>query len=324
MPGVFDRGGSFFRVAAGVLTIAVFCGLAAATHGQQVSVQDRAQLLRPPPPTTTDPYSEENGVEDGRAVESPNDPDIGEQEILKRIERYQPFSASVSTPFYYTSNVALTRNGEQGDVLVAPAVGVSYNPRITQTLYGSVSLSRQEFYYNKFTALNFGSFDFRAGLSYVLPQAHNLVLRGEYNYNRLTFSNSFNDFFNNHSLFLSAELPFRIGRAQQISVGADTNISLGSSPSTPRRHEFDVYVGYAVSLTRSLSLGAVGRVFVRDYTNVSRTDVSEVFALTASYRITKYFYAGAATTIASSQSSASVFDYDVANIGGALSLNFRF
>src|SRR5438270_11716694 len=146
MPRISDIPAAFFRFAAGVLTMAAF-SLPGAAHAQQVSVQDRAQLLRPPTSTTADPYSEENGVDNGRAAESPNDPDIGEQEILKRIERYEPFNASVSTPFYYTSNVALTRNGEQGDLLVAPALGVSYNPRITQTLFGSVSVSRQEFYY---------------------------------------------------------------------------------------------------------------------------------------------------------------------------------
>jgi hypothetical protein len=220
--------------------------------------------------------------------------------------------------------VALVRSGEQSDVLFAPAAGVTYSPRFTQTLYGSLSVSRQEFYYDKFSALNFGSFDFRAGLSMILPKAHNLMLHVEYDYNRLTFTNSFNDFFNNHSLFFSAELPFRFGRAQQLSLGADTNVSLGASPSAPQRDEFDFYVGYAVSLTRALSLGAVGRIFVRDYRSIDRTDVSEVFALTANYRITKYFSAGAASTLAWSQSSKSVFDYDVANIGGALSLTFKF
>jgi hypothetical protein len=220
--------------------------------------------------------------------------------------------------------VALIRNGEQSDVLIAPAVGVTYAPRFTQTLYGSLSLQRQEFYYDKFTALNFGSFDFRAGLSYIVPKAHNLLLHAEYDYNRLTFSNSFNDFFSNHSLFFSAELPFRLGRAQQVSLGVDTNVSLGASPSAPQRDEFDVYVGYYVSLTRSLSVGAVGRVFVRDYRSFSRTDVSEVLALTANYRITKYFSAGMASTLAWSQSSNGVFDYEVANIGGALSLTFKF
>src|SRR5438874_5159385 len=309
MPGVSHFACLGLRVAAALLATTTLFGCLGSLQAQQVSVQDRAQLLRTSSPTSTDPYSEENGVVNDRAVETPNDADIGEQQILKRVERYKPFSASIATPFYYTSNVGLVRNGEQSDVLIAPAAGVTYAPRFTQTLYGSFALQHQEFYYDKFSALNFGSFDFRAGLSYILPKAHNLMLHAEYDYNRLTLSNSFNDFFSNHSIFLSAELPFRIGRAQQISLGADTNVSLGASPSAPQRHEFDVYVGYAVSLTRSLSLGAVGRVFVRDYRSFSRTDVSEVLALTANYRITKYFSAGAASTFASSRSSKSVFDY---------------
>lgn len=320
MPGIYHR----FRLVASLLMMVAAVAPLSRLKAQQVSVQDRAQLLRSSPPSATDPYSEENGVDNGRAAESPNDADIGEQEILKRIERYEPFTASVAVPFYYTSNVALIRSGEQSDVLAAPAVGVTYAPRFTSTLYGSFTLQRQEFYYDQFSALNFGSFDFRAGLSYLLPKAHNLILRGEYDYNRLTFSNSFNSFFDNHSLFFSAELPFRFGRAQQLSVGVDTNVSLDASPSAPQRDEFDVYVGYAVSLTRSFSIGAVGRVYVRDYRSFSRTDVSEVLALTANYRINKYFSAGAATTLAWSQSDISVFDYEVANIGGALSLTFKF
>jgi hypothetical protein len=322
MPGVVHPVGS--RLAAGLLA-AMFIVVSVRSLGaQQVSVQDRAQLLRSPRTSPTDPYSEENGVDNGRAAESENDADIGEQEILKRVERYEPFSVSLAAPFYYTSNVALVRNGEQSDAVFAPAAGVTYAPRLTQTLYGSLTIQRQEFYYDKFPALDFGSFDFRAGLTWIFPKAHNLMLRGEYDYNRLTFSNSFNDFFTNHSIFLNAELPFRFGRAQQVSIGVDTNLSLSASPSAPQRHEFDVYVGYAVSLTRSLSLGAVGRVFVRDYESVNRTDVSEVLALTANYRITKQFSAGAATTFAWSKSNKSVFDYDVANFGGALSLTFKF
>ena len=322
MPGVVHLICS--RLAAGLLATAAIVAPVSPIGAQQISVQDRAGLLRTQSPPSTDPYSEENGVSNGRAVESENDADIGEQEILKEVQRYEPFSVSIAAPFSYTSNVALVRSGEQSDVVFSPAVGVTYAPRFTGTLYGSFGISRQEFYYDKFTALNFGSFDFRAGLTYILPKAHNLMLRAEYDYNRLTFSNSFNDFFSNHSIFLSAELPFRFGRAQQLSIGADTNLSLDSSPSAPQRHEFDVYLGYAVSLTRSLTLGAVGRIFVRDYQSIDRTDVSEVLAVTANYRITKQFSAGAATTFAWSRSNKSVFDYDVANIGGALSLTFRF
>jgi hypothetical protein len=324
MRSVFQFAGLQFRLGICLLATVALAAAVNSLNAQQVSVQDRAQLLQNPIGPQSDPYSEENGVDNGQAVESPNDADIGEQQILKQIQRYEPFTASVSTPFYYTSNVALTRTGERGDVLVAPTAGITYSPRFTRTLFGSFTVQRQEFYYDKFSALDFGSFDFRGGLFYILPKVHNLMLRAEYDYNRLTFSNSFNDFFSNHSIFLGAELPFRIGRAQQFSLGADTNISLHADPEPPRRHEFDLYAGYAVSITRSLSLGAVGRIFIRDYQSIDRTDVSEVFALTANYRITKCFYAGAATTFAWSQSSRSVFDYNVANIGGALSLTFKF
>lgn len=324
MRSVFQFAGLRFRLAICLLATVALAAAVNSLKAQQVSVQDRAQLLQNPIGPQNDAYDEENGVDNGQAVESPNDADLGEQQILKHIQRYEPFTASVATPFYYTSNVALSRNGEQGDVLIAPAAGITYAPRFTQTLFGSFTVQRQEFYYDKFSALDFGSFDFRAGLFYILPKAHNLMLRAEYDYNRLTFSNSFNDFFSNHSIFLGAELPFRIGRAQQFSLGADTNISLHADPSPPGRHEFDLYAGYAVNITRSLSLGAVGRIFIRDYQSIDRTDVSEVFALTANYRITKCFYAGAASTFAWSQSSRSVFDYNVANIGGALSLTFKF
>lgn len=324
MSGVLKLASVRFLLAIGVLAISVLAGAIRAVNAQEVSVQDRAQLLRDQTRLQSDPYSEENGVEDGRAVESPNDPDIGEQEILKRIERYEPFTVSVATPFYYTSNVALARTGEMSDLVVAPAAGITYSPRFTRTLFGSFTLQRQEFYYDKFSALDFGSFDFRAGLFYILPKAHNLMLRAEYGYNRLTFSNSFNDFFSNHSIFLGAELPFRIGRAQQFSLGASTNVSLHADPSPPGRHEFDIYAGYSARITRSLTLGAVARLFVRDYRSIDRSDLSEILALTANYRISKYFSAGAATTFAWSQSSKSVFDYNVANVGGALSFSFRF
>jgi hypothetical protein len=323
MPGASHFVGLRSRLTVCLMT-AVMAASVTSLNAQQVSVQDRAQLLRTPVGPQNDPYSEENGVDNGRAAESPNDPDIGEQEILKRIERYEPFTVSIATPFYYTSNVALSRNGERGDVLFAPAAGITYAPRFTSTLFGSFTVQRQEFYYDKFSVLDFGSFDVRAGLFYTLPKLHNLMLRAEYGYNKLTLSNSFNGFFSNHSLFLGAELPFRIGRAQQFSLGADTNISLHSDPSPPGRHEFDVYAGYSVNLTRSFTLAAVGRIFIRDYSDIDRTDVSEVLAITASYRITKYFSAGAAGTFAWSQSSRSVFDYNVANIGGALSLSFKF
>ncbi|MFL6584022.1 MAG: hypothetical protein ACJ8KU_05850 [Chthoniobacterales bacterium] len=310
----------------GVLPCVFLAMTAGAALAQAVNVQDRAQLLGNQSPFATDPYAADvNGVDQThRAVTTPNDPDIGEQEILKRIERYQPFIASVAMPFYYTSNVALVRRGEKGDFVLAPVAGFTYAPRITQTFFGEITVQDQQFYYNKYDVFDFGSFDIRVGGTYLLPQVHNLILRAQYDYNRLNSRDSFDSFFEDHSIFFSAELPFRFGRAQQLSVGLDTALSFAATPDLPQRNEFDLYAGYNVNISRSLALGAVGRIFIRDYYHGDRTDVSELLAVSANWRITRWLTATALTEFAWSDSNHDVFDYEVANIGGAVALTWRF
>ena len=155
-------------------------------------------------------------------------------------------------------------------------------------------------------------------------QGHNLVLRGEFVYNRLTEKDSFDSFFNNYSIFLNAEIPFRLGRAQQLSLGVDTNLSVDADPEQPRRNDYETYVGYSVSLTRCLSFDAVARLVVRQYQLTDRVDVSEILAASARYDFNKYFSASAISTLAANQSNHSQFDYKVANVGGLLSLSVKF
>lgn len=260
----------------------------------------------------------------GVAPASPNDSDLGDQVILKRSGGYQPFYVSASVPAYWTSNVALVDEGEQDDFVIAPAVSLAYQPKLTNTLYGLVAVREQLFYYMDNDGLNFGSFDAEAGLIYIIPQFHNLSLRGEFIYNRLTKKDSFDDFFANYSIFISANLPFQIDRAQSISLGVDANISLEAEPEQPRRHSYEAYLGYSVSLTRALSLDAVGRFVVRQYQLTDRVDVSEVLAASASYRITDNITATAISSFAANQSNQDSFDYKVVNLGGVFSLSFKF
>ncbi len=308
-----------------VLLLTVFAIFGSA-YAQSPSGQilDRSELLRTQPALRDDPTSDETGTDDANAVASPNDPDLGEQAILKRSEKYQPFTVAVSVPFSYTSNVALTPRGEKDDILFTPAVGVSFTPRITSTFFASFSVGQQYFYYDRFPDLDFGSFDVRAGLSYVLPKLRNLVLRADYDYNRLTSDDGFDEFFSNHGLTFGAELPFRIGRAQQISVGTDISFSLAADPEQPARHDYSAFAAYSVNLTRALTLSGLARLAVRDYVEGDRTDVSGIFALSVNYRFTKWLSASASSTLATSDSNQDVFDYDVGNLGAALSLTFKF
>jgi hypothetical protein len=323
--GFASRGRDRFACLGPLLCCAVLLFGLHGLRAQTTQSVDRAQLqqnqLQPSFPGGATP----NGVVDGHAVASPNDSDLGVQEILKRSEEYQPFTASVACPVYYTSNVALTNSGERGDVITAPVGAIFYQPRITRTLYGLVDVRQQLFYYGRYHDFDFGSMDVEAGLSYMLPQFHNLILRADYDFNRLTFSDRvLDEFYSNHSIILNAEVPYRVCRAAQVVFGADANLSVGADHQAPRRNDYEGYLGYSVFISRSFSLDGTGRVVVRDYHQNDRTDVSEVVSASANWHLTNWWTMSAIGTFAHSDSNHDVFDYDVANVGGAVSLSLKF
>jgi hypothetical protein len=294
---------------------------------------NQAQLTREQAPSAFPPTVPPTGAEGGNVAAAPGDADLGEQQILKRIEEYQPFTISAGAPLYWTSNVALTRSGEQSDFVVAPAVAAFYEPRITNTLYGLIDVREQLFYYDRFDNFNFGSFDVEVGFRYLVPQWHNLLLRVQYDYNRLTKKNSFAAFFQNHAFIIDASVPFRFSRAQTLTLGAYANISMAAEESgqppninaiSAQRSDYGIYLGYTANLTRSLFINAIGTLVVRQYYEGGRDDISEILALTANYCVNKYLTMSAVTTLAASQSNQSVFDYNVANLGGAVALSVKF
>jgi hypothetical protein len=283
---------------------------------------DRAQLVQG---QTQGPSFASDGVENGRIAASPNDADIGEQEIRKPVAQYLPFSAWFGTPIFYTSNVALTPNDEKGDVIFAPGAAVYYDPKITGTFYGHLGAREQIFYYGKYTTFDFGSLDCEAGLTYIVSQWHNLLLRGWYDFNRLTFGDRLGDeFFSNHGLILNAEVPVPIGRTQLLSIGADTNLSLGADHQSPRRNDYEGYLGYTVGLTPVLSVQAFGRFVARDYHQNGRTDLSEIVSGTVVLRVTDWCWISAIGSFAHSDSNQNAFDYNVGDAGGALEFSVRF
>ena len=319
-PG-FHRHKIFHYLIGGLVLVELGMPFAIRAQSVQTDQADLARTSQPPFETTgTQP-----GIENGRAAESPNDADLGEQQILKRVSEYKPLTLSAACPIFYTSNVALTRSGEMSDLVIAPLVAAYYQPRFTNTLYGTIGAREQIFNYSDNKSFDFGSLDVEAGLNYFMPQLHNLILRGEYDFNRLTFDDRLGDeFFSNHSLIFNAELPFRFSRAQQLSVGVNVNVSVAADHQSPRRNDYEGYIGYSASLTRAFSISAVGRVVARDYHQNGRTDVSEILSLNASYRLTNWCAISAISSFAHSDSNQDVFDYDVVNAGGAVALTAKF
>jgi hypothetical protein len=318
-----------YRCFLGPLTLPIFLFLALISAGQparaQSSAADRARLLRTESAFQTPNNVSAEGVDQNYAATSPNDSDLGEQAILKRVESYEAFTLETGVPIYYTSNVALVDHGQVGAAITAPVVGLTYAPRFQRSLIGDFTLRQQFFYYsNDLSSFNFASFDAIAGLAYFVPKLHNLALRANVDFNRLTGTDDFDSFFSNLGLVLNAEVPVPLGRAQQISLGTYANISLYADPEPPRRNDFGLYAGYAVSLSRNFSLNASTTFVVRPYDSGGRTDVSEILSLTGNYRIRDWLTVSAVSTFVANQSNQSVFDYNVFNIGGGVSLGWKF
>jgi len=289
----------------------------------QTNQIDRAQLFRanaPPSPLVPTGLSTE---ELEYAPHSENDADLGTQRILKAIEEYKPWTVQFGLPIYYTSNVALVRNGEQSDAVFTPGIGLTYQPRITKTLYCEFSLQHQFFEYAQFDEFDFTSFDAIAGLAYYLPQFHNLSLRARYDFNRLT-DNGSDQFFTNHQVVLAAEMPFQFSRAHHLLVGGSVDISMEANPVHSQRDDYETFVAYALSLSRSFSVDAAARIAVHNYRLGDRVDLNEMLSFSANYRLADWLAVGAISSFAWSQSNHSVFDYSVANLGGAVTVTVRF
>src|SRR5437660_8617863 len=297
-----------------LMTGALCCGRAMGQTDQTSQAVDRSQLFRSGQSIVPgEPISQSSNAF-GYAAPSANDADLGVQAILKRQEEYKPFTFSAALPYYWTSNVALVRTGEVSDGVLAPSFVFAYQPRLTKTLYGEFVASQQLFYYNRLGSFNFTSFDAIAGVVYYLPNYHNLTLRLRYDYNRLT-TDEWDEFFANHSIVASADMPFRFGRAMQLNLGALANVSVAADPSEPQRSDFEAYGGYHVQFSRSFSMDAVGRVLFKEYYEGDRRDMSELLALTADYRVREWLSWCAVSTAAWNQWNHSVFVYSVLCLG---------
>src|SRR5262249_58038682 len=86
--------------------VAILCALCfvLANNGSAQNA-NQASLTREQAPSAFPATTPPSGVEGGNVAAAPGDADLGQQQILKRVEEYQPFTISAGVPFYWTSNV---------------------------------------------------------------------------------------------------------------------------------------------------------------------------------------------------------------------------
>jgi hypothetical protein len=72
------------------------------TNDGSAQTANQAQLTREQAPSAFPTTGPPSAVEGGNVAAAPGDADLGEQQILKRVEEYQPFTISAGAPFYWT------------------------------------------------------------------------------------------------------------------------------------------------------------------------------------------------------------------------------
>lgn len=261
---------------------------------------------------------------DTEAAPSKGDDDLGQQLILKEKAKFRPFNIFGSFDSYYTTNVALTKNNQLDDAFYVGQVGASYTPRITDNLYGEVTVREQFFRYDQYGVLDFDSFNAGGGLSYILSNFYDIGLSGRFNFNRLTDAQQGQEFYKEYSLTFTQQKAFVLSRAHYVYVGALERVNM-SDPVVPQRNEYALFTGYQAKLTRNLDAGLYYRLSWFDYATGGRDDLNQNLSLGLTYNIMEWLSLNASTSFGFNNSNQpAFFNYDVINTGGGLSLNYKF
>ncbi len=295
--------------------------LAASDLAAQIPQVDQSQVLgRPPEQQQPEAERGLGELTTGAAPKSPGDADLGEQVILKRQPRSQPWTFTVDTSINFTSNIALVREGAQSDTFFLGQMAVSYQKKLRENLVAEVTVSQAFFKYYRFPTFDFDSLNAGAGLTYYLK---GIALSARYNYNRLTDGDEHLEFFKQHSFTLGAQKTLTLNNAAFAYVGATARFNW-NEPLNTQRDEYAVYLGGRLALTRTVVLDAFYRAAIFNYNFQGRTDLNQTLALSMRYAPRPWIAATASLSLGMNTSNRSVFDYRALNSGLALGLVLKF
>ncbi len=257
------------------------------------------------------------------APDSPGDNDLGEQVILKRQEKPNPFTVFGEVSGFDTTNAALTKHNEKNDGFLFSQVGFSYQPRINRDLSADFTIRQAVFRYATFSQLDFESLNIGTGLTYVDESLWNVAFSARYNFNLLTDAVSYKDFFEDHTLTLGALKTFSLSKAHFLYAGF-SGVLGWSIPSASERDEVGPYFGYHSALTRNLTLDLFYRIAWFHYNFGNREDLNQTLAAALQYNFTPWLSINASLSSGFNNSNHSQLDYTTLNSGGGLSVSYKF
>ena len=257
-------------------------------------------------------------------VSTSGDLDLGVQVIMKRKEKEQDFRFFGDAAEFYTDNVALAKNHQQGDSYFFGDVGFTYQHNLTSDLTLEATVRQGFFRYDTFKSLDFDDFNAGTGLTYDWKKLWDIALFGRYNYERFSESGEIsNSFFQNNTMTLGAQKTWAFNQRDYLYAGY-SSIFGWSAPKLNQRDEHGFFGGVHYNFSREFSADFYYRIAVFDYAEAGRTDLNQTMVASFAYIINDYAKITASASFAVDNSNQSVYDYNLFTGGGGVALQIKF
>lgn len=280
-----------------------------------------AQPLLVDQPTGPRGLADENNF----AIATPGDSDIGQQLILKRQERRQPFFIALDSAEYFTDNAADVRAGAQRDWFYVAGVTAGWQPRLTNRLYFDVYAAQHWFRYDKIQELDYEEGEAAAGLILVMPELWNTLWHVHYYYERITQGLDNTPIYQTHTIRFGGQKTILIDRLNSINLSVLAAWSVEATPQELRRHEYSFYGAWNFKLLRDLFFTTSYRLGYYDYFNLQgREDWYHNFGVALTYRPKEWLEVALSWNYTLNRSNYDVFSYDAQLAGPSISVKAKF
>lgn len=254
--------------------------------------------------------------------------DYGEQEILVRVDQWQPWSFGTSLGYEFQTNAALSPETDVEDYLFRESASGRGTFSLTDTLYFDIGLQQQLYRYDELDILDFDRIDTDAGILWVLPQSLPSILSGSVltvkgDWYRMSEAGDFGEeLFANAGASAGLLKSITLGRNHSLLISTTADVSLYATDDAPQRHEYAALIAWQATWSPHWESSFFVRTALYDYD--SHDDWNTTVAASIDYVAAPWCRLGMSSNFIFNASDVDAFDYENVGIGANLRLSVRF
>ncbi|MDX2081317.1 MAG: hypothetical protein SFU53_11085 [Terrimicrobiaceae bacterium] len=258
------------------------------------------------------------------APTSPADPDLGEQLLLTKKQRYRPFSINANWSTTWTSNAFYTPSNPSSDVLMSAGAELVALPHLGGNFFLEGTGSFRGYRYFRNPVLDFNSVDATAGVLKVFRELWDIGVYGRYEYSGLFNPRSGGELLHEHSLVVGARKMFQFSRAHALFVSAEADFTLGGEPEYALAHDFTFFAAHQVQWTRFVQTSFYYQMQALSFLEGGRADLRNNFGFSVNLQPLRWLTVYSTTWLGWNASTEAEYEFFVANLGGGVGASINF